>query len=125
MLENLIPKDLTASECGVIYATEADRINKALFGKTAAEWKSENKNKDGNMRDHASVEQLLVLANLESLNAELVRMGLSPAERTKSLNEAAIKQIKSLIDNDDIKRLHGWSEKKLLGSPNLKRKKGE
>ena len=123
ILENLIPKDLTAVECGYVYANEADRINKALYGKTAAEWQKENKEKEGNVRDYASVEQLLVLANLESLNAELIRMNLNPTERTKRLNEAAIKQMKSLIDNNDVNKLHGWTEQKLLRSPNLKRKK--
>jgi len=112
--ENLIPKDLTVIECGFVYATEADRINKALFGHTAGEWRSANSDKEGNVRDYASVEQLLVLANMESLNAELIRMGLQPSDRTKQLNEVAIRQMKSLMDNGDIKRLQGWSEKKLL-----------
>ena len=123
--ENLIPKDLTVAECGLIYANEADRINKALFGKTATEWKSENKDKEGNMRDYTTVEQLLVLANLESLNAELIRMNLNIADRTKQLNQAAIKQMKSLTNNDDIKRLQDLSEKRLLGSANLKSKRGK
>jgi len=123
--ENLIPKDLTAVECGYIYATEADRLNKVLFGMTASEWQGKNKDKDGNMRDYATVEQLLVLANLESLNAELIRMGLASADRTKQLSQAAIKQMKSLVDNGDVKRLQGWSDQRLLGSQNLKKKKGE
>jgi hypothetical protein len=120
--ENLIPKDLNENECSYIYANEADRINKALFSKTAAEWKAENKDKDGNIRDYASVEQLLVLANLESLNAEFIRMELLPTERTKRLNEAAIKQMKSLLDNGDAAKLNKWTEQRLLHTPNLKKK---
>jgi hypothetical protein len=121
--ENLIPKALSSAEVAFIYANEADRINKALFSKTASEWKNENKEKDGNLRDYATIEQLLVLANLESLNAELIRMGTSNIERTQSLNEAAIRQMKSLILHGDNTRLNNWSEKKLLLSDNLKKKK--
>ena len=112
--ENLIPAELTVKECSFIYADEADILNKALFHQTAKDWKDENPEKAGNIRDYAMVEQLLVLANLESLNAEFIRMGLSAHERIKKLNAAAISQMKSLIENGAAERLSSWTEKSLL-----------
>lgn len=80
------------------YATEADLLNVALFGQTARQWRDANPELEGNMRDHATIEQLLVMANLESINAELIRMGLSQGERVGRLNASAISQLKTLTD---------------------------
>jgi hypothetical protein len=94
---NLIPAEISDREASFTYANEADLLNMALFGKTARQWRSENSERDGNIRDHASVEQLLVLANLESLNAELILMGVEAPERLKRLNETARRQMQSLV----------------------------
>lgn len=87
------------------YANEADLLNVALFGQTAKQWRESNAKFDGNMRDYATVEQLLVLANLESMNAELIHMGLSQGERLKRLNEIAIRQMRVLTANPAAKQL--------------------
>lgn len=78
----------------------------ALFGKTAKQWRDENPKSDGNIRDFATIEQLLVLANLESLNAELIKMGLKQSDRLIKLNQTAISQMKSLTPNTNIKKLN-------------------
>jgi hypothetical protein len=122
--ENLVPPELTAKQKSFIYADEADLLNAALFGITAADWKTANSGKAGNIRDYATIEQLLVLANLESLNAEFIRMGLNSGERIQKLNAAAIGQMKSLIDNGAVDRLNGWTERGLLASANKQKKKG-
>lgn len=93
---HLIPPEVTAAQGAITYANEADLLNMALFGLTAAEWRCANPNEKGNVRDHASVEQLLVLANIEGMNAELIHMGLSQGERLKRLNEIAIRQMRVL-----------------------------
>ena len=80
-------------------------MNIALFGKTAKEWQSEHKGKEGNIRDYADVVQLVVLANLESINAEFIRKGIPQSERLIQLNAIAISQMKSLIGNPSLKRL--------------------
>jgi len=80
-------------------------LNVALFGKTAAQWRDENPNKEGNIRDYATLEQLVVLSNMESINALLIRQGLSQGERLVQLNNVAITQMKSLIGNQNFKRL--------------------
>lgn len=103
--DNIIPKTLTKEQINYIYANEADLLNVALFGKTAREWRNENPDTEGNLRDFSSVEQLLVLANLESLNAELIRMNFPASERLKKLNETAIIQLKSLIGLQVVKKL--------------------
>lgn len=103
--ENIIPPDITKKQQGMIYATEADVLNVALFGKTAKQWREENPKTDGNLRDQATIEQLLVLANLESLNAEFIRMDLSQSERLLKLNQTAIAQLKSLMGNKNLKKL--------------------
>lgn len=77
----------------------------ALFGKTAKDWRDNNSDKDGNIRDYADVTQLVVLANLEGINAELIRRGLSQSERLMQLNIMAITQMKSLVGNESIKKL--------------------
>lgn len=101
----VLPQKLTVKEATYLYATEADVLNVALFGMTAQAWKSKNKNKEGNMRDYADVYQLVCLANLESLNAEFIKMGLSQKDRLIKLNETAIVQMKSLLANQTVKKL--------------------
>ncbi len=95
--ENLIPKEVTKKQMQLIYADEADLLNIALFGITAKEWREVHPNKEGNIRDEATLEQLVVLSNLESINALLIRQGLSQAERLVELNKTAIAQMKTLI----------------------------
>jgi len=103
--EHLIPENLTKHAKELVFATEADLLNLALFGLKAQEWDSMSHNKTGNIRDHATVEQLVILANLESLNAEFIRQGLEPLERLKKLNKIVITQMRSLIGNPTIKKL--------------------
>jgi hypothetical protein len=103
--EHLIPQVLNKPKEGFVYANEADVLNVALFGVTAKEWRETNKDKEGNVRDYASVEQLIVLSNMESINAELIRQALPQNERLIRLNDVAITQIKSLINNPTIKKL--------------------
>lgn len=105
--DNLIPKTLTKKEINLIYASEADILNKALFGQTAKEWRDTNKGKAGNIRDYADVRQLIVLANLETLNATFINQGLSQSDRLQSLNQIAISQMLSLLENKSVKRLEG------------------
>jgi hypothetical protein len=101
----LIPPQITKAQEGYIYASEADLLNVALFGKTSKEWKTSNPDKDGSLRDNATVEQLVVLASLESQNALLIEQQKPQPERLEILNKLARKQIKSLIDNPTIKKL--------------------
>jgi hypothetical protein len=103
--ETFVPPKLSKNEIMTLYATESDLLNKALFGMTANEWKSKSSVKKGNLRDHANLLQLVVLSNLESLNAVLLRDGLSSELRLKKLNEVAISQMKSLVKNSALKRL--------------------
>ena len=102
---HLVPLQLTKQEVNTIYATEADVLNMALFGKTAKEWRDENSGKDGNIRDCSDVTQLVVLANLEGINAELIRRGIPQSERLVQLNQIAITQMQSLVGNASIKLL--------------------
>ena len=101
--ENLIVPELTKDKINYMYASEADLLNVALFGKTAGEWRKENKELKGNIRDYASIEQLLVLANMESYNAMLIEQGLLSSERIVLLNNMARSQIKILLNNNSIK----------------------
>ena len=94
--KRLIPPEVTAKQASITYANEADLLNVALFGQTAREWRDTNPGKDGNMRDHATLEQLLVLANLENMNAEFIHMELPQGERLKRLNAIAIRQMQTL-----------------------------
>ena len=103
--EEIIPKVVTKAQAGFVYASEADLLNVALFGMTAAEWRTANTDKDGNMRDHATLEQLVVLSNMESINALLIRQGLPQNERLIQLNTTAIAQMKSLVGTSIQKRL--------------------
>lgn len=93
---HLIPPEVTAKQAAITYANEADLLNVALFGQTAREWRNANPGKDGNMRDHATLEQLLVLANLENMNAEFIHMNLPQGDRLKRLNAIAIRQMQTL-----------------------------
>lgn len=103
--EHIIPKKISAAQANRIYASEADVLNKALFGMTAKEWRDANSKAEGNIRDHADVTQLVCLANLENLNAEFIRAGLPQKERLLKLNESAIVQMKSLLGNTSVKKL--------------------
>lgn len=104
--ENIIPDSLTKEQINQLYANEADVLNTALFCKTAKQWRDENPKLEGNIRDYATIEQLLVLANIESLNAEFIKMGLAQGERLSKLNHTAITQMKSLAKNAQIKKLN-------------------
>lgn len=97
--ENLIPKTLSHDEINHIYADEADVLNKALFWWTAKDRKEQNPDKIGNMREYANIEQLIVLANLESMNAQFIGMSIQQSKRLQLLNQTAISQMKSLVDN--------------------------
>jgi hypothetical protein len=108
--ENIIPPEITKEQAAFIYASEADMLNVAMFGKTAGQWRIENPGKEGNIRDYSTIEQLLVLANLESLNAEFIRMQLPISERLIKLNYTAIAQMKSLTENPHIKKLNKRKE---------------
>ena len=101
---NLIPPNITKNKIPFIYATEADLLNVALFGLTAKQWSEQNSKLQGNMRDYASAEQLVVLANLENLNAEYIKQGIKSKERLLRLNEVAIEQLQLLL-NYSNKRL--------------------
>src|SRR5690606_11232062 len=103
--ENLIPKELSKQQISFVYANEADLLNMALFGMTAKQWRDENPKAKGNIRDDANIEQLVVLSNLESINAVLIEQGLQQPERLKQLNQIAINQMKSLVQNRTIKKL--------------------
>ena len=96
--ENLLPPDLTPEQISCTYANEADLINVALFGMTAKQWREANSGVKGNMRDYASLNQLLVLANMESYNALLIEQKKQQAERLKLLRELAVRQMKTLSD---------------------------
>jgi hypothetical protein len=103
--DNIIPPTITKARANMIYASEADLLNVALFGKTSQEWRLENPGIKGNIRDEADLEHLVVLSNLESINALLIRQGLSQGDRLVQLNKIAITQIKSLAGNLQIQKL--------------------
>ncbi len=103
--ENLTPQIISKQHSSTIYANEADLLNVALFGKTAAEFKKENPNSEGNLRDDATLEQLVVMTNLESINSVLIKQNLSQSKRLQQLNEIAISQMKSLLSTNQIKKL--------------------
>ena len=103
--ENLIPKEISKSQASFVYANEADILNVAIFGKTAKEWKEESIGKEGNIRDEATIEQLVVLSNLESINSLLLQQNLPQNERILQLNKIAITQMISLIRNKNIQQL--------------------
>jgi len=105
--ENLIPPELTPKQVNLIYATEADVLNMALFGMTAKDWRGKNPGRKGNIRDDADVSQLVCLSNLENLNALFIRENTPQAERLHKLNQIAIHQMKLLTLTPSIKRLEG------------------
>ena len=103
--EKLIPTELTKNQISFVYANEADILNMALFGKTAMQWRNENPDAEGNIRDMATIEQLVVLSNMESINAVLIHQDLPQNERLLQLNRIAITQMKSLVGNKNLKNL--------------------
>ena len=102
--QNLIPQELTPAQKSFVYADEADMLNVAMFGKTAREWREENPDLKGNIRDYASINQLICLSNMENLNAVFINEGLSQSERLEKLNKIAIQQMK-VLENVDEKRI--------------------
>lgn len=102
--ENLIPK-LTESQKSYAYASEVDILNVALFGMTAKEWKDKNPNVSGNMRDYANILQLVILSNLENVNAELINQGMEQSKRLERLNEIAKKQFQTLQNSKSIEKI--------------------
>lgn len=111
--ERLIPPLLTPAQTGIIYASEADLLNVALFGITAAQWRQANPEQSGNMRDAATLEQLVVLSNLESINAVLIHQGLTTPQRLAQLNAIAITQMRSLVGYTTLQGLPGTNRKGL------------
>ncbi|KAF0126164.1 MAG: KilA/APSES-type HTH DNA-binding domain-containing protein [Elusimicrobia bacterium] len=102
--DSLVPPELTGAQVAALYATEADILNMALFGKTAKQWRRDNPGRAGNIRDHAALEQLVVLSNLESINSVLIRQGMPQGKRLRQLNEIAITQMRSLAGNKTLKK---------------------
>ena len=117
---NLIPPELTPMQISYTYASEADMLNVVLFGNTAKQWRDANQNEPGNIRDYATISQLLVLANMESYNAILIQQGKSQAERMKLLHELAVQQM-TTMNSLDLKHLPGM-ELNLPNSGELKTK---
>ncbi|MBC7389216.1 MAG: KilA-N domain-containing protein [Opitutaceae bacterium] len=103
--ENLVPATLSKEKINFVYADEADMLNMALFGMTAKQWRNENPKAEGNIRDSANIEQLVVLSNMESINAVLIHQGLSQSERLEQLNKIAITQMKSLSGYKNLNKL--------------------
>ncbi|HEV8080568.1 MAG TPA: KilA-N domain-containing protein [Chitinophagaceae bacterium] len=103
--ENLIPTSLSKDKINFVYADEADLLNMALFGITAKHWRDANPKAEGNIRDAATIEQLVVLSNMESINAVLIHQGLQQSERLLQLNQIAITQMKSLVGNRSLYKL--------------------
>jgi len=105
--ENLIPAALSKSQVNLVYATEADVLNVALFGKTAKQWRDEHPDDKGNIRDYADISQLVCLSNLENLNAHFISDGMVQSKRLIKLNQIAIHQMKLLTDDRSVKRIEG------------------
>lgn len=102
---NLIPAHLSKQQINLVYANEADVLNMALFSQSAKQWREENPDKDGNMRDYANVSQLVCLANLENLNAVWIDEGLAQSDRLVRLNQVAIQQMRLLTQDGSANRL--------------------
>lgn len=109
--ENLIPVNISNSKKSFIYADEADVLNVAMFGQTAKMWRESHPNSKGNIRDEATIQQLIVLSNLESMNAELIKLKIPQNERLIKLNQMAISQMTSLINEPNILKLEDKEEK--------------
>jgi len=105
--KNLIPPELSKSQTNFVYASEADVLNVALFGKTAKQWCEENPGQKGNIRDHANISQLVCLSNLENLNALFLNEGMKQGDRLRKLNAIAIHQMELLVADHSIKKLGG------------------
>ncbi len=103
--EIMIPSELSKQQINFVYASEADLLNVALFGFTAKQWMDTNPTTEGNIRDSSSIEQLVVLSNLESINAVLIHQGLQHGQRLQQLNQIAITQMKSLLGNKNLEKL--------------------
>jgi KilA-N domain len=103
--ENLVPQLISKEQISFVYSNEADLLNVALFGVTAKEWREQNQEKSGNLRDYATLEQLVVLSNMESINALMIQQGISQEERLTQLNKVAITQMKSLLENKSTKKI--------------------
>jgi hypothetical protein len=108
----LIPPEVTPAQAAITYASEADLLNVALFGLTARQWRDANPKLEGNMREYATIEQLLVLANIEGMNAEFIHMGLPQGERLKRLNQIAIRQMQTLTTNNALRQLEPPKDQK-------------
>jgi len=102
---NLIPSEVTAAQANVIYANEADVLNVAMFGMTARQWREANPELKGNIRDYATINELICLSNMENLNAVFIGQGMSQGERLVKLNQIAIQQMRVLESDDDRKLL--------------------
>ena len=109
---HLIPLEITPAQVAITYANEADVLNVALFGLTAKQWRDANSKLEGNMREYATMEQLLVLANIEGMNAEFIHMGLPQGERLKRLNQIAIRQMRTLAAHTSVRQIALPKEKK-------------
>lgn len=109
---HLIPLEITPAQAAITYANEADLLNVALFSQTAKQWRDANPTLEGNIRDYASIEQLLVLANIEGMNAEFIHMSLPQGERLKKLNQIAIRQMQTLTIHSAARRLEKPKEEK-------------
>ena len=103
--QNLIPEEVTAAQASIIYAEEADVLNVAMFGMTARQWREANPDLKGNMRDYATVNQLICLSNMENINAVLINDGMPQSERLVKLNQIAIQQMQVLENNESRKLL--------------------
>jgi len=103
--QNLIPKELSTAQISLVYASEADVLNMALFGKTAKQWREENPELKGNIRDYASINELICLANMENLNAVFIQEKMPQPERLTKLNQIAIQQMKVLLEVENRKLL--------------------
>jgi len=110
--EHLIVPELPKQYQSFTYATEADVLNVAMFGMTAKQWREANPNLDGNIRDHATLQQLIILSNLESLNAEMIKQGIGRNNRLVELNRIAKEQMMSLLKTSGIKRLEDYNNSK-------------
>ncbi|HHE07963.1 MAG TPA: KilA-N domain-containing protein, partial [Chlorobaculum parvum] len=108
--EHLIPVELSREQINLVYASEADLLNMALFGKTAKQWRDENPAEKGNIRDVANASQLVCLANLENLNAHFIQEGLGQPERLARLNQTAIQQMRLLVEDRAVKKLGGKND---------------
>ena len=105
--ENLVPPELTSRQINLVYASEADILNMALFGMTAGQWRDANPDNKGNIRDYANTSQLVCLSNLENLNALFINDGISQSKRLAKLNQVAIQQMRLLTDDSGVRKLEG------------------